>query len=349
MKKWTILFIITSLNISIYSRASFANYTKLFKTSLSKKVGFGLLTSATTTALYFYHRTTPKNDISKVSDLSLKKFYQLPYQGIPFHIPEKHLKNVESVKKFFKHNNVHPRSGLTWDDPEEEQEIKDLLKTPRQSYPPDIKELSQIIKDAEIVLKYFLFSNDPELADIIKHSVRKRIFYNLFPNDRDPNDIHYIEKSELPRLFTYAFLQRIINTDKLSHLHLTRRKILAIRHTNPEDIHNPYLSHDQAIHLLDKNLKIHISANPPQILEIGYDEQYNFAIFAYKETNSDIPLSFGAYNELKILLSKAPFDVGVNNIFSDPNGDAIIIDTEFKGGSSKEGITKLGRYPFQRP
>ena len=48
--------------------------------------------------------------------------------------------------------------------------------------------------------------------------------------------------------------------------------------------------------------------------------------------------------ELKILFLEAPFDIGYENIFWDSKGDAVIIDTEYNGTSTRE-CGKLNRYP----
>ncbi len=60
--------------------------------------------------------------------------------------------------------------------------------------------------------------------------------------------------------------------------------------------------------------------------------------------NSGKELKNDVHKELVELCKDAPFDVGYDNIFSNLNGDAIIIDTEDKGEDSTNCIQKLSRY-----
>jgi hypothetical protein len=45
-----------------------------------------------------------------------------------------------------------------------------------------------------------------------------------------------------------------------------------------------------------------------------------------------------------MLVENAPFDIGFDNIFTNINGDAVIIDTEFKGEPTERCLQKLDRY-----
>jgi hypothetical protein len=67
-------------------------------------------------------------------------------------------------------------------------------------------------------------------------------------------------------------------------------------------------------------------------------------VLAEEKINEKVPFNVAAQNELKQLINEVPFDVGYDNIFSDKNGDAIIVDTEFKGEGSDRSIKKLNRY-----
>lgn len=152
-----------------------------------------------------------------------------------------------------------------------------------------------------------------------------------------------IKKKGINRLFTYAKLQQIIQERALNRIKLPRKALLIW------DIKaNQYVSAQASSDLLDKLLKITAWEVDPLKVSIGMDEayenHYEFVILAERAKNARINFSDDTRDQLKILLTEAPFDVGYDNIFSDDEGNAIIIDTEFKGESSERSIQKLLRY-----
>ncbi len=162
---------------------------------------------------------------------------------------------------------------------------------------------------------------------------------HLFPNDS------FIKKSEaFCRLTTYTRLEQVIKEDQLAHIHLPF-KMLAIKDTQK----NKYIPHEQISEIINACSKIGVMNNekPLEVTIEHYSERYTLEIFAEKKArNSEIPLNKHAIQNLVHLLHKSPFDIGDNNIFTDINGDAVIIDTELKGDKTATAISKLARYPM---
>jgi hypothetical protein len=68
---------------------------------------------------------------------------------------------------------------------------------------------------------------------------------------------------------------------------------------------------------------------------VNFLEPYDLLVFAERKVNYK-KFNASAAQELQLLVKKAPFDISCpenrgGNIFADANGDAVIVDTEFKG------------------
>lgn len=341
------------------------------KTHMQKSsVGMGLLTS-----LYYSYKTTPhkavQKTVSNIDDDSLEKIYNNRPAHV-LHIPKEHLKDAQSVKKFFNEYGISPQwPAESWDEPGAEKTIAKLIEHAdyakcRQTYCGkegrsciEPSEVPALLTDAKTLLKSFLVTDDQELIRIAKQSKEIRDFDFNKPS-------LYIKKWNFNRLFTYAYMQRVIDRKKLSHVHLPR-KILAIRGENDDlvvpdgnasraEIDNYfknyyyYLSYNKATEFIDKDLKMCLIGTCPPTINVdvnGPISSFEYVIFAATQKGSFYRMSPAAYKDLRELCLEAPFDIGYNNIFADPhNGDAIIIDTENKGESSENCISKLERYDY---
>lgn len=106
-----------------------------------------------------------------------------------------------------------------------------------------------------------------------------------------------------------------------------------------------FLSVQESVDFLIENVSLVSSHLRPQNILIGFDdyvfEKYNFVIFAQKMNDCGILSKEAKEDLIKLVGSWVPFDVGFNNIFSDKEGNAVIIDTEYKGESSTDSVKKL--------
>lgn len=106
-----------------------------------------------------------------------------------------------------------------------------------------------------------------------------------------------------------------------------------------------------AARLIDELLNVYVQYPEAPQANVTYDDvrrRYDFVIFAERQPWG-IGFSRQAMDELAELIKDAPFDIGYDNIFSDHNGDAVIIDTEFKGEQDCLGklIGRYTRYAFK--
>lgn len=151
-----------------------------------------------------------------------------------------------------------------------------------------------------------------------------------------------IKKYPYGRLATYAKLQKTIDTYKLKNVHLPL-KLLVARNKKTRE----YITNNQELEkLLKENLKIYVR-QPHIDVYIDMDSEsddYELLVCAEKIQNQHIPLTPQTMQELQKLVTDAPFDIGHDNIFSNANGDAIIIDTEYKGEVTQEALIKINRY-----
>lgn len=151
----------------------------------------------------------------------------------------------------------------------------------------------------------------------------------------------FIKKTGLFRFFTYVKLQQVILEEKLSHVHLPLKICVIKNETTNLHVHS-----QEAAHILDNAVHFFSRKRSVVNVEIDFLEPYQMCIFAEKKKNHKISFTAEVMKQLVRLIQKAPFDIGYDNIFSDANGDAVIIDTEFKGEPADSSIAKLGRYPM---
>jgi len=178
-------------------------------------------------------------------------------------------------------------------------------------------DLPRLVEDARSILKSFLLTEVKELPLIEERSVRK---------------------SGFNRLFTYAKLQQVIIKKKLTHVRLPKKVLVVYDRSTHE-----YLSYESALNIIDKVIKAQAFATTAMVHIVNISKNYDFIIFAQKEKNAGC-FSQETMQELEELCEEAPFDVGYDNIFGDQCGDAVIIDTEFKGEPASSCIPKLKRY-----
>ncbi len=310
---------------------------------------------------------TSQNPLSAISGASLTALYQMSPE-LRFYIPRiKGTENIDTFKKILNSDGFRTVKGFVmlpdWSDPEyagkdwsdgnwqanhyrlihgisaqEAENIKhakekiaarnidditpeewdDLSKSKLASYERNkrsLDELSVLLKDAKSVLKSFIPL-------------------------RNWNPDHFVQKSpRLNRLFTYAKLERIIKEKNLTHIRLPI-KFLCFKDVQSGE----YVIGQEALNILDNALKICL--HPDFSFSILFvSDKYRMEIFASKEKKEGNGLSKMAMDELFTLCKEAPFDIGYDNIFWDIKGDAIIIDTEYKGESVHD-CQKLNRYPI---
>lgn len=195
--------------------------------------------------------------------------------------------------------------------------------------PIQLQQVPQLINDAKAISKAFLPPHAISSADQEQHFFTKK-------------------HSSARRIFTYIKLKQIIEKKKLSHIRLPL-KFLVIQNEQTKE----YITDKQIIEpLIDKHMTIELDYIMPKWgtlkctgpLFLDPEDTYNTALLAEKITDSGKTLNDDAFDELKQLVQEAPFDIGYGNIFIDTKGDAIIIDTEFKGEPTESCIAKLNRY-----
>jgi len=196
----------------------------------------------------------------------------------------------------------------------------DFLITPAQ--------LPQLLADAKSIIKSFLVTDDKELSQI-KQSI---VDFREYPPFKEGQLIQ--KPFALNRLFTYAKLQQVIKKKNLSHVRLPR-KMLPIEDRNTY----PYkcLSYEAASKLIDAGLKVYAKSNGCLDIKFEFDlfPHSYLELVAHREKDHQRPLSVEAVHDLEEIFNDIVFDFGDNlgkkNIFSDENGDAVIIDTEYFG------------------
>lgn len=267
----------------------------------------------------------PNINIKNVDDKSLHTLYRMSYQGENLYIHQEKLVNPDgkqvNLKKLFKKHNI----GLGW--PKNQWNKKETWrktysmfieraeeeKTPYMTSPD---ELPKLLLDAKTIMKHFLITDDNDLPVICDN---------------------YFKKSGINRLFTYAKLKQVIEEKNLTHVKLPK-KILVIQDKKTKN----YISSKKSPEIIDDILQF--SINPGANININYDDtKYNLIIFAQKKWNAG-SFNVAARKELSMLCEEAPFDVGYYNIFSDKKGNAVIIDTEFKGEPAEHACPKLNHY-----
>jgi hypothetical protein len=270
---------------------------------------------------------------SAIDDKSITAAYLATY-SLPLYIPKKMIVNPQMPIIEFLQKNGLTRSRqiapYVWYQTTGEF-IELAEKDPGyqgSNHAISLDEVPKVLHDAKAILKSFLPKDDKELASIL-------------------NSQNYIEKYNIHRLFTYSELQRTIREKKLTHVHLPK-KFLIIKESFRREYKGRYLSIKESEEVIDRILKLFVY--PSLSLELGYEESYyHFYIFAEKQKKEiGKGLNKLAMRDLKILCNESPFDIGYDNIFWDSKGDAIIIDTEYKGVNVKD-CAKLQRYPVLAP
>lgn len=191
----------------------------------------------------------------------------------------------------------------------------------KSGVPVHLNELPKLLLDAKCILKSFLPATN-EIQSLEWRCRQKTI--------RRKN-------MQLRRLFTYAKLQQVIEEQKLSHVHLPSKFLVVKDKTTGQ-----YVTSECASEILDDAIKAFVFIPRRLFLRIDYySTNYELYIFAEEQMRHTTSLSTAAFDDLKKLIEKVPFDVGTDNIFTTSNGDAMIIDTEFKGESVARSIAKL--------
>jgi hypothetical protein len=259
-------------------------------------------------------------------DKSLHTLYAMSYIGRESYIPQKELvdsdgKQINLRDLFKKHNICLGWPEELWDEEETWKKIySELIQRAtkeKADYMISPDELPRLLLDAKTIIKKFLITDDDDLPVILNT---------------------YIKKSGINRLFTYAKLKRVIEEKNLTHVRLPRKFLIILDKKT-----NRYISSEKSPEIIDTVLKFCINPISQRIGIDDYDTRYDLKIFAQKEYNAG-NFNTAAEKELLMLCKEAPFDVGYDNIFSDNEGNAIIIDTEFKGEPANQACPKLSRY-----
>ncbi len=278
----------------------------------------------------------------KISDDSIRIFYKGQLRSLPLYIPRKQLTNPADLRRLLEKSVAQgvlkfatqmpgfidsdgDSDDEDWDDKEWHNIFQSLSKASEMRLPNkiDFNNLSQFVHDTRSILKSFLPASDQVI---------------ILTNQ------HFLKKNSLGRLITYAELERVINKEHLSHVRLPL-KFLIIKDRRTGE----YLTGQTAEKLLNAALSIdlYLSKKGRIIPVVNYDMK-NYEVYILAQEQHDyklrIPLQRAALEDLVQLIKQAPFDVGNDNIFSDAQGNAVIIDTEFKGESSANCLPKLERY-----
>jgi len=266
---------------------------------------------------------------ASVSDDSITSLYR--WTGAPWLlvIPKDQLEEG-NLKELFEASSLVP-SGLFWSPKswnnedwqdasqclikrEEKQENNIYLEQKEKLY---FDKSQTLLHDAKSILKSFL----------PVHTIDSSLEQNFI-----------IKGGACSRLFVYARLQQVIEQKKLSHVRLPI-KLLAVKNERTDK----YIFDSSMIEsILDEGMKVRVRL--PSQLEAHldfYSDDYRLVVFAHRQEKNKIGLSPAALTDLNELVKEVPFDVGYDNIFSDSNGDAVIIDTEYKGEDGELSLAKL--------
>jgi len=193
------------------------------------------------------------------------------------------------------------------------------------------------LKNQEISLERAEFFIGLENLAILYKEAMSKLKSFLAKSDFSFDEKYYIKKRGeiISRLFTYVKLRQAIKNEKLSHVYLPA-KFLGIRKKD-----GTFATGEEAEKILEEIIKLEIGKPPFIKARLNYSGDYTLFVFAERKQNHRRSFNQEARKELKKLVKKVPFDVGYGNIFVDENGDAVIIDTEFKGESKKSSLNKL--------
>lgn len=269
--------------------------------------------------------------LSKITNNSLITIYQWKANTL-LHVPAEELIDSQNIKKLFEKYKIITGANYFCFRPFVEWKDKDW------------DEASAIIKSraegkAGIIYQYEAKVHIDQLPSLLDNA--RSILKNFLPNAEILElDSKYIMKKNIGRLFTYAALLSIIKQKKLSHVNLPI-KYLVVRDKETGE----YIIGNNASKIIDDYVNIFVFM--PSCLKVRiefYSTRYELLIFAQKIVPHSNPLSIATYNELLELIAEVPFDVGFDNIFSDVDGNGIIIDTEYRGECSEHSALKLSRY-----
>lgn len=265
----------------------------------------------------------------EVNDDSLTTMYEGSYGALSLYIPTEELvdshENPINLKELFEKNDICIESYRPWQENDWNKTYSNLMKQTKTGNMSTLHELPKLLTDAKRIIKSFLLTNDSELPSITSHFKEKVI---------NPN---------FNRLFTYAKLQRVIKEKNLTHIRLPRKSLII-----QDNKTNQYFSNLEAQKIIDNTLKVcvfHFNRDVVNYKILFNSDRYSLKLFAAKESIEGKGFSKKTMEELLILCQEAPFDVGFDNIFWDAKGDAVIIDTEYKGESKQGCCIKLNRYP----
>lgn len=296
-------------------------------------------------------------EIHPMHDELVTKIYQWESPWL-LHIPQEKLSAVDEIKNlqelFGRYNIVPDDSMIIFHEPKpwqehhwakavevlkERAEIQEKLKSKEIGIP----ELIQRDKISEYVQKKIRIDELPNLLEMAKTVLKSFLPHSISMCDDEKSFIR--KYGNLGRLFTYVQLQRTIEKKGLSHVDLPQ-KFLLIKDKES----GKYLEKEEASNVLDEIITI--AAFPPFTINAKihwYSTRYELSIMAERKKNARRPFNILAHQDLETLVSEAPFDMGYDNIFSDDEGNAIVIDTEFKGENAQESLAKLNaRYPHEK-
>lgn len=247
--------------------------------------------------------------------------YRASDNGLILLLNESDLHGIEDLKSFLaKDRIVAPK-----EDDSQYQFAFNMIKRTLDAYAKlgDVesaiatKDLPQLLSEAKIIAKSFLLADDAERPKILSSFIKKE----------KPN-----------RIFTYEKLKQVIKDKNLDHIKLPR-KVLLIKEKRTGE----YVSHQLASDIIERELKITARNLFPLKVDINLNDldKYEVDIFAERINSSGGKFDAITCNQLKQLVISAPFDVGYTNIFKGANGDAIIIDTEYRGEPASSSEEKL--------
>lgn len=202
-----------------------------------------------------------------------------------------------------------------------------------------IEKAPQLLNDAKLILKSFL----PNSENVQKAIIESGIHQSSIRSSPALSEKDYIIKEDFGRLFTYSKLERTIQEKKLNHIKLPE-KFLLIQNKRT----GKFLPPNQAANVINALIKLYAHSFDAAA-RVGYEwTSYPYIFYTVAKKQERFPerggLNKAAMRELEILCKESPFDIGFDNIFWNSKGDAVIIDTEFKG-THKNDCEKLQRYP----
>ncbi len=277
-----------------------------------------------------------KKLFNTMQDTSITKLYKLPAGQMYFYMSKEEIKDSgdKNLKKIFDRPEFMTieisgyKKHKKWTD-EQWSHFKEAL-----IYTENNKRGKQFGWDAGVHID--------EAAGLLHHA--KTILKSFIPSDGtfDSDDQLFIKENFIDkglgihRLFVFTKLQKVIEEKKLHHVRLPL-KLLVIRDLRTGN----YIIGQKALKIIDNTAKLGVRDSGAEG-EIELDSDYEFVVLANREDRCGA-ISESACRDLENLAGDAPFDVGYDNIFGS-NGDAVIIDTEFKGTCASDCIPKLVRY-----